>query len=96
MMCKWIKYCVGCLAILGLTACSPTVPENAEQVDEYPSIYPDYINVTIPQNIAPLNFYVKHEGEMRLLIGGKEHRLCLKDQDGAFNIPLKTWCNLLK
>ena len=96
MMCKWIKYCVGYLAILGLTACSPTVPESAEQVDEYPSIYPDYINVAIPQNIAPLNFYVKHEGEMRLLIGGKEHRLCLKDQEGAFNIPLKKWRNLLK
>jgi hypothetical protein len=31
-------------------------PENAEQVNELPPIYPDYIGVTIPVEIAPLNF----------------------------------------
>jgi len=31
-------------------------PENAEQVNELPPIYPDYIGVTIPVEIAPLDF----------------------------------------
>ena len=32
------------------------VPQNATKVDELPAIYPDYTNVTVPCNIAPLNF----------------------------------------
>ena len=27
-----------------------------EQIEKYPSIYPDYIGVTIPATIAPMNF----------------------------------------
>lgn len=29
-----------------------------QQVDAYPSIYPDYTGVTIPATIAPMNFAV--------------------------------------
>lgn len=31
-------------------------PENAMVINEIPSIFPDYTGITIPQNIAPLNF----------------------------------------
>ncbi len=41
-----------------LVACTPT-PENVEQVSSKPAIYPDYTDVTIPVNIAPLNFLVR-------------------------------------
>ena len=34
-------------------------PENAKQANSLPDIYPDYINVSIPPNIAPLNFLVR-------------------------------------
>lgn len=40
-----------------LQACSPT-PENVQMVYELPPIFPDYVNVTIPIDIAPLNFNV--------------------------------------
>lgn len=40
-----------------LTACS-SQPTNVTKVDQQPSIYPDYIGVTIPVDIAPLNFNV--------------------------------------
>ena len=33
-----------------------TVPANVAQKDELPDIYPDYVGVTIPVGIAPLNF----------------------------------------
>ena len=36
-------------------ACSHA-PENPMVVNELPKIYPDYIGVTIPAEIAPLNF----------------------------------------
>ena len=38
-----------------LGSCSPT-PRNAQTVNRLPQIYPDYTDVTIPPNIAPLNF----------------------------------------
>lgn len=44
-------------ALLSLGSCTPTV-DHPVKVDHYPSIYPDYIGVTIPAGIAPLNFNV--------------------------------------
>ncbi len=37
-------------------ACSPSVPETYSESGELPKIYPDYVDVTIPVNIAPLTF----------------------------------------
>ena len=45
-------------AMLVMVACSPT-PENVQKSDALPPIYPDYADVTIPVNIAPLNFLVR-------------------------------------
>ena len=36
-------------------ACSHA-PKDVVELDTLPPIYPDYCNVTIPENIAPLNF----------------------------------------
>lgn len=49
--------------LLLLVACGghPDVPESAKETGELPKIYPDYCNVTVPQNIAPLNFMVADE-----------------------------------
>lgn len=43
---------------MGMTACTPSV-ENPTMVNRKPSIYPDYIGVTIPADIAPMNFNIK-------------------------------------
>ena len=39
-----------------LTACNSGIPENYRESEALPHIYPDYTNVTIPVNIAPLTF----------------------------------------
>ena len=44
------------VAIVLLTACQPKVPDTFTEVDKAPAIYPDYRDVTIPVNIAPLTF----------------------------------------
>ena len=43
-----------------LTGCNkhPKVPENAQAQSSAPKIFPDYTDVTVPANIAPLNFKV--------------------------------------
>ncbi|MBR6989864.1 MAG: PD40 domain-containing protein [Bacteroidaceae bacterium] len=50
------NYILNIFVILAICSCSVSKPENAEQVNELPSIYPDYIGVTIPVEIAPLDF----------------------------------------
>ena len=45
-----------------LFSCTP-VPEHVTQVEEAAPIYPDYCDVTIPQNIAPLNFLLRTDCE---------------------------------
>ena len=51
---------IGILAILGFLGCS-RLPENPTKIDQQPEIYPDYIGVTIPADIAPLNFNFSDE-----------------------------------
>ena len=57
----WIKCIIFLLPIGGLTACGESV-SHPQMVNEWPEIYPDYIGVTIPAGIAPMNFDVIAEG----------------------------------
>ena len=43
-----------CLTTIGCS--SPSVPDTFTDSRSLPRIYPDYTNVTIPVNIAPLTF----------------------------------------
>lgn len=53
------------LAIVGLlySACSTGIPSDAINTTEAPEIYPDYNGITIPCNIAPMNFEINVDGE---------------------------------
>ena len=46
------------IAMLILSSCAnhPDVPSSSKEVKCLPAIFPDYCNVTVPCNIAPLNF----------------------------------------
>lgn len=76
-------------------ACSlPTVPAESTSVDTLPDIYPDYVNVTVPCNICPMNFYVKgcDEAVARLSAG----QLSYTYGEGTdIIIPENEWAELL-
>lgn len=82
------------LCLLVLTACSKR--EAKDRVDALPEIFPDYIGVTIPQNICPLNFGIQGAEHMSVIVNN-ENGMSL-DVSGTDHIefPLKTWHNLLK
>jgi hypothetical protein len=45
------------ITVLLMAACRQAqVPANYKQLQKLPQIYPDYVGVTVPVNIAPLNF----------------------------------------
>ncbi len=52
---------LGLLSLLFILASCNDTPVNPTQVNALPSIYPDYVDVTIPVDIAPLNFNVTGE-----------------------------------
>lgn len=54
-----------CVSVWLLLACSSN-PEHPTLVDKLPVIYPDYIGVTIPADIAPLNFNFADEAIDRM------------------------------
>ena len=57
------KIYIWLLTILcSLLSCTPH-PEEVQKSQDLPPIYPDYTNVTIPVNIAPLNFLLRGDYE---------------------------------
>lgn len=79
------------------TSCSPKEPTDFVQVNAYPKIFPDYIGVTIPSNIAPLRFELKDDMDDALVVirKGKES-IRVASSEGAFLIPTREWKNLLE
>ncbi len=79
-----------------LASCARTIgPVTA--LDETPPIYPDYVGVTIPENIAPLNFKLigdesRHKVAATFNAGGISYST-LSDK-GLVRIPLKAWKQL--
>ena len=55
---KFITFPLLAVAILLISSCinHPDVPSSSKEVKSLPAIFPDYCNVTVPYNIAPLNF----------------------------------------
>ena len=61
-----------------LMACGNQIPQNFWESDELPDIYPDYTNVTVPVNIAPLTFEIdgKADDVVARLTAGSEELIC--------------------
>lgn len=89
---------IGLILVLGLlTACSPKV-ENPQTVDQLPNIYPDYTNITIPQNIAPLNFMFQADDVeavgVKLHCGAYAYEQTVRGKKIGF--PMDTWKEILQ
>ena len=82
-------------AIIYLLLTSCNKPENVRKIHSLPPIYPDYLNVTIPVNIAPLNFLMRNEpAEMVVTIKGSNDSITVKGNQ-QIRIPIKKWKALL-
>jgi hypothetical protein len=58
-----MKMVVGAFVCMLLTACSQQLPSEFAKSDQLPKIYPDYVEVTVPVNIAPLTFEMDDQSE---------------------------------
>lgn len=85
------------LILVMLWGCSSRqAPEASAQKDCLPSIYPDYIGVTVPETIAPLCFSVRESGKACAVFKTKGYTCAVYASDGSFSIPVSDWKELLK
>ena len=82
------------------TACSHSAsePQTAESIDRLPDIFPDYVDVTIPPQIAPLRFMLRHAPEEAIvsISCGEEKIVCESSGDKGFLIDENQWNEMLE
>lgn len=78
---------LGFLVILGALGIiyTPT-PEHIQRSSELPPIYPDYCDVTIPQNIAPLNFLLRDGDCEAIEVKADELTIQARGDEAVFDI----------
>lgn len=87
-----MKYIIYFPLFLLLVACSkhPSLPSSYTQMNSEPAIWPDYTGVTIPPNIAPLNFLVDDVDDvvaefsihnLKYSYGGKENKVQIDENE---------------
>ena len=90
---KWFKL----LSLILLSfACTPQ-PKNVTDTTEPAPIYPDYTDITIPYNIAPLNFLLRNEAEaIHVTLQGETESWSIQSDNHQVCFPLKKWHEFMK
>lgn len=82
-------------SVVLLSACNDM--ENRKSVDTQPAIFPDYIGVTVPTNIAPLTFTVQEAEDVyaEFFLRGEKQFVAKGDGERGVKISPKKWEKLL-
>jgi len=108
MIISRVKHIFNCLRwtlllviLITLGCCKgPVLPGDAQiyNLNRKPLIFPDFTGITIPGNIAPLNFMVEEEGKffMAVLEGDKGTTMKLKAEHRVFRISPKKWTRFIQ
>ena len=72
-------------------------PKESTETDKLPQIFPDYTDITIPPNIAPLNFMIKEPGEkFAVRISSKNSdEINVSGKSPSIQINISDWKKLL-
>ncbi len=84
------------LSVIALTGCSPsaTIPTSFTETSDSLAIYPDYRDVTIPPNIAPLNFMVTDAAATEYVVTVGD-LVCGAGKDGKIDMDSVAWREVL-
>lgn len=85
------------ILIILLSGCFRENRPQSELSNNLPDIFPDYKDVTVPENIAPLNFMAEYGvQEIKALIKGSSYSFDIKKKGRTVIIPEKKWKRILK
>ena len=76
-------------------ACKESPIHISGSLEKSPEIFPDYKNITIPYNIAPLNFSYMGKEPCYLIIDGVNEMQQIKGENGLFSFSKSKWDNLM-
>ncbi len=71
-------------------SCQTPLPE-AQPTKDGLDIFPDYKEVTIPHNMAPLNFKLQTSNPAILVLSCEKEQIRIDNEQGIFQIPEKKW-----
>ena len=94
MMGKNLFVILAAFAAFALSSCTGSI-EVEGSIDSLPPIFPDYTGVTVPENIAPLNFRVDDSVEaddFAVSLTAGEKTVLLRGRE--FDIPVADWKDL--
>ena len=79
--------------LLLFAACTPGGWQEASPAGEAPALYPDYTDIVIPVNIAPMNFDILNPADACVaVLSGPDGKLVLRGPE--IRIPEKAWRRL--
>jgi hypothetical protein len=84
--------------ILLIYSCTGKPSGDIISSDILPKLEPDYTDVTIPPNIAPLNFIIKEKGSAYFvkIFSADRMEINISSKSGKILIPEKSWKKMLK
>ena len=86
----------GFIMICLLSGCT-SLPDHAIRVSETPDIYPDYCDITIPSNIAPLNFMIRNDSVSSFFVTVKSANdsIVFKSKSQKMIFPTDKWKKMM-
>lgn len=92
-----LLYGVVLLLAIGLFSCKSKI-DVFSKTNREPNIFPAYSGLTIPYNIAPLNFYIKEKGNrFHVVISSRlGKKLVIEQNSPKIQISIKKWHELLE
>ena len=94
---KLFALCLVSLALLAGCKSTPKVPDSSTPVKETVRIYPDYRDIVIPPNIAPLNIQVQSAGQafVATFDGGGMQVVAGSNDGNTLKIDSTAWRQML-
>lgn len=86
--------CIFCFML----SCGDSSYKNAVHYDTMPEIFPDYTDIVLPPNIAPVNFIIQEPGTLFVVKfnSDKSSGFVVKSSVPEIEIPIKKWKKLLE
>ncbi|MBP1674683.1 MAG: cytochrome biosynthesis protein, partial [Bacteroidetes bacterium] len=83
--------------VIFTSGCGSKPGDDVPLTGKLPVIHPDYSDITIPPNIAPLNFIIRENGSTYFvkISSGNNPAINIKSKNGIIKIPQKKWAELL-
>ena len=88
---------ISLILVLFIASCNRPSVNNSENSNNLPEIFPDYTDLVLPPNIAPLNFTIQEKGKKYFVefSGDNKQRFSISTKSKDIMIPIKKWKKLL-